>query len=51
MFFKLTNFEYCSENRTSADVDERFMKFILSSDDEDLIVDLRKTMVVPVTQS
>lgn len=42
MFFKLTNFEYCSENRTSADVDERFMKFILSSDDEDLIVDLRK---------
>ncbi|XP_055999413.1 uncharacterized protein LOC130048586 [Ostrea edulis] len=42
MFFKLTNFEYCAENQTTAAVDERFLKFILSSDDEDLIVDLRK---------
>ncbi|XP_053405192.1 uncharacterized protein LOC123536040 [Mercenaria mercenaria] len=42
VFFELTDYQYACENAASEEVDERFLKFISSCDDEEVVVDLRK---------
>ena len=42
MYMYLTEFEYQANSANAAEVDERFMKFLLESEDSDLIFDMRK---------
>ena len=47
MFYFLTEFERQSTNSKEAEIDERLMKFLLQSEESDLIWDLRKNNCRP----
>ncbi|XP_056009601.1 uncharacterized protein LOC130051588 [Ostrea edulis] len=50
MYLYLTEFEYQANSANAAEIDERFMKFLLESEDCDLIFDLRKNNCRPTEE-